>query len=249
MLAGGGGFRDFSVVKDLRESLGGVRADSVLEVGCGDGRVLRQLAEALPGARRLVGVDVDLRVPGEWRGDPRFEWVAAAGHELPFADGEFGLAAIVHVLHHLEPGKIRETLAEMLRVLQPGGALLIYEMYRDGQNEAQLSHVRYHHWVAETDRLRGISHHPTFLRAELMKIIGSLDLDDLKIEDFNEEKEDPLEPQAIDEKMRKIDERLESIRSLPDFDRLAREAEEIKEWIRTHGILEPTRLIALGRKR
>jgi hypothetical protein len=60
--------------------------------------------------------------------------------------------------------------------------------------------------------------------------------------------EDPLEPGASDEKIRKINEHLETLRDLPDFPRLAREAAEIKEWIRTRGILEPTRLIAVGRK-
>ncbi len=41
------------------------------------------------------------------------------------------------------------------------------------------------------------------------------------------EKDDPHEPGAIAEKLEKIAVRLESIRTLSDFDRLSREAEEI----------------------
>jgi SAM-dependent methyltransferase len=239
-------------MKDLAGTLRHCDAKSILEVGCGDGRVLRHLAEAQPGAGRLVGVDVKnpaAHVSADLLADPKFEWITAPGHDLPFEDGSFDLAVIAHVLHHLEPQRIGATLAEMKRVLRPGGVFLIYEMIRDGQSDAQMSHVRYHHWISEIDRLSGVSHNPTFLRSELLGIVGSVGLDDLEIEDFNEEKDDPLEPGEIEEKLAKIDARLESIRTLPepDFERLARQADEIRAWIRTHGIMQPTRLVATGR--
>lgn len=238
-------------MKNLAETLEHCEAESILEVGCGDGSILRHLADAQPRAERLVGVDVkdpSLHVSADLLNKPKFEWITAPGHELPFEDGSFDLVVIAHVLHHLEPHRIDATLAEMLRVLRPGGMFLIYEMFRDGQSDSQISHVRYHHWIAEIDRLTGVSHHPTFQRSELLRIVGSLGLDDLRIEEFNEENDDPLEPGVIEEKFRKIATLLETIRPLPDFDRMNREAEEIRAWIRAHGLMQPTRLIATGRK-
>jgi len=238
-------------MKNLADTLKHCEAKSILEVGCGDGNILRHLAETQPRAERLVGVDVKdptSHVPAALLENPKFEWLTAPGHELPFEDDTFDLVVIAHVLHHLEPRRIDATLAEMLRVLRPGGIFLIYEMFRDHQSDAQMSHVRYHHWIAETDRLSGVSHHPTFQRSELLGIVGSLRLKDLRVEDYNEEKDDSHEAGAIDEKLEKIAARLESIRNLPDFDRLTREAEEIEVWIRAHGIMQPTRLIVTGRK-
>ena len=157
----------FREMKDLKETLNGLSAECVLEIGCGQGDFLKGLADALPSTKMFVGVDIvdpGTTVPAELLDLPEFEWVEAWGHDLSFPDDSFDFVSIAHVLHHLAPDFIDLTLAEMKRVLCPGGTFLIYEMYNDNQTEAQMSHVFYHHWLAEIDRICGVHHYETFTR-------------------------------------------------------------------------------------
>jgi SAM-dependent methyltransferase len=89
--------------------------ESVLDVGCGEGVLTAEWAERL-GDGRVVGVDLDdpkLRVEWAARSRPNLEFRAEDAGSLPFADGEFDMAAAIEVLEHVpEP---EATLAEMAR--------------------------------------------------------------------------------------------------------------------------------------
>ncbi|HWF71877.1 MAG TPA: class I SAM-dependent methyltransferase [Solirubrobacteraceae bacterium] len=90
---------------------------SVLDVGCGEGILTHRWAEQL-GERRVVGIDLeDPKLRAEWatRQRPNLEYLGiAAAERLPFAAGEFDLAAAIEVLEHVPDP--RQTLAEMARV-------------------------------------------------------------------------------------------------------------------------------------
>jgi 2-polyprenyl-3-methyl-5-hydroxy-6-metoxy-1,4-benzoquinol methylase len=89
---------------------------SVLDVGCGEGVLTYRWAEQL-GERRIVGIDLeDPKLRGEWalRQRRNLEFRATPAAELPFASGEFDVAAAIEVLEHLADP--RRTLAEMTRV-------------------------------------------------------------------------------------------------------------------------------------
>ena len=93
-------------------------AQEVLEVGCGTGRLLAQVA-----APRRIGIDVS-------RGMLRH--AAARGlavaradaHALPFGDGKFdAVLAGKGVFRYLEPAR---AFGECARVLRPGGRLVVH---------------------------------------------------------------------------------------------------------------------------
>ncbi|HEY5316876.1 MAG TPA: class I SAM-dependent methyltransferase [Solirubrobacteraceae bacterium] len=89
---------------------------SVLDVGCGEGVLTHRWAEQL-GERRIVGIDLeDPKLRAEWatRQRPNLEYRATPAEDLPFAAGEFDLAAAIEVLEHVPDP--RRTLAEMARV-------------------------------------------------------------------------------------------------------------------------------------
>lgn len=88
-------------------------ARSVLEVGCGEGRLAMQLLMSGPRPDRFVATDLDLGVLDSQL-DPLIETKQASVYELPFEDGAFDLVVGCEVLEHLEEPD--RGLAEMTRV-------------------------------------------------------------------------------------------------------------------------------------
>jgi ubiquinone/menaquinone biosynthesis C-methylase UbiE len=97
---------------------------SILDVGCGEGVLTRRWARRL-GDGRVVGVDLeDPALRAQWAAhpEPNLEYRVSEATALPFADGEFALAAAVEVLEHVPHPE--RTVAEMARVAR-GGHLLV----------------------------------------------------------------------------------------------------------------------------
>ena len=90
--------------------------ESILDVGCGEGILTERWAWAL-GDRPVVGIDLeDSKLQAEWatRQRPNLSFRAMPASDLPFADGEFDLAAAIEVLEHVPDPE--RTVAEMARV-------------------------------------------------------------------------------------------------------------------------------------
>lgn len=97
-----------------------------LDVGCGTGA----LAERLAGAGyEMVGVDPSEGMLSVLRDRaPQIRAVAASGTELPFPSASFDLVLTVATLHHIaDASDVRATVAEMVRVVKPGGRVLIWD--------------------------------------------------------------------------------------------------------------------------
>jgi ubiquinone/menaquinone biosynthesis C-methylase UbiE len=95
-----------------------------LEIGVGTGLVALPLAAAgVP----LVGLDLSApmlaKLVEKAGGRSPFPLVVGDATRLPFADGRFGAAVVRHVLH-LVPAW-REVVAELVRVVAPGGLVLV----------------------------------------------------------------------------------------------------------------------------
>ena len=92
-----------------------------LDVGCGEGRMCRMLqARAIPA----VGIDPTAALLERARAlDPGGDYRAAGAEALPFADEEFDL--VLSCLTLIDIPDFRQALREMVRVLEPGGTLLI----------------------------------------------------------------------------------------------------------------------------
>ncbi|MDD5305869.1 MAG: class I SAM-dependent methyltransferase [Deltaproteobacteria bacterium] len=89
-----------------------------LEVGCGTGLIMRGLEGR---AHRLVGLDLSRGMLREAHARS-FEVVQGTADALPFPDGSFDIVYSFKVLAHVPP--IREAMAEMARVLRPGGRIV-----------------------------------------------------------------------------------------------------------------------------
>lgn len=102
---------------------------SILDVGCATGRLLSSLAEA--GAKRLSGVDLAPRILDVAREKLKSYPVevelrsADVEDSLPWPSESFDVATLTGVLHHLF--RPHDALAEINRVLRPGGRLIIID--------------------------------------------------------------------------------------------------------------------------
>jgi SAM-dependent methyltransferase len=85
-------------------------ADSILEIGCGDGR----LSNELP-ARQLVFADLSFSALRQFR-RPNSNRVQASGNLLPFQDHSFDFVLCSEVLEHLSDDVLGNTLAEIQRL-------------------------------------------------------------------------------------------------------------------------------------
>lgn len=100
--------------------------ERVLDFGCGCGRTLRWLLERYP-ATHFVGADVDGDAI-DWcvRNLPRGEFVTTTPEPpLPFASGSFDLVYCFSVFTHLDEPMQDLWLAEIRRILKPGGIVIL----------------------------------------------------------------------------------------------------------------------------
>lgn len=96
-------------------------AARALDVGCGEGRFCRLLAQA---GVDVVGLDPTSALLAVARArDPRGIYVKGTAERLPFADGAFDL--VVSYLSLIDIPDVAAAIPEMARMLAPGGTLLI----------------------------------------------------------------------------------------------------------------------------
>lgn len=103
----------------------------VLDVGCGNGYVLSRFAAQ--GAR-TTGIDLTQRAVGLSRGRFRLAglpgaFTAGSAEQLPFPDDTFDCVTSMGVLHHTPDTE--GAVAEVFRVLRPGGRLIVMFYHRD----------------------------------------------------------------------------------------------------------------------
>jgi len=107
-------------------------APVVVDVGCGDGALVRHLARR--GAT-AIGVEIGAEPLARARahtpvGDERYEHGGAQA--LPLDDASADAVVFSNSLHHV-PGELLDTaLAEAARVLRPGGLLYVQEPVAEG---------------------------------------------------------------------------------------------------------------------
>src|SRR5439155_25726728 len=93
----------------------------ILDVGCGIGTYVQRFAEL---TAHPYGIDVSLERLRQARAKGLTRVLAAAGERLPFSDRSFDVVVFNEVIEHVADD--RQAIADALRVLRPGGHVVIY---------------------------------------------------------------------------------------------------------------------------
>ena len=98
----------------------GLPSGAGLDLGCGDGKLMRILLDASGASCSLVGVDTDPLETRDAMACGVYQRVhTAPGDRLPEADASFDFVFSNSVLEHID--ELEPVIAEMARVLRPGG--------------------------------------------------------------------------------------------------------------------------------
>jgi SAM-dependent methyltransferase len=119
----------------ILEALKGIARPEILDCGCGTGANMKRLTEF----GRVAGFDISWQGLEFARSYDQRRLVQASVLDMPFTSQAFDLVTAFDMLACLDDEKEAVALAEMYRVLRPGGALLV--------NTAALRFLRGQHAV------------------------------------------------------------------------------------------------------
>ena len=104
-----------AVANAMRDHYGLKSGMSVLDVGCGKGFLLYDLAMAVPGLS-VTGIDISTYALEHAKPEIRECLQVASAEELPFDDADFDLVISVNTLHNLACHELDKALREIERV-------------------------------------------------------------------------------------------------------------------------------------
>lgn len=109
--------------------------DRVLEIGCGTGTVTLMAAERVGESGEAVGIDPSPEMLARARAKlaaaplPQVTFLEGGGDSIPFPDGYFDAVIFFLVIHEMDHRDRIDALREALRVLKPGGHVVIGELH------------------------------------------------------------------------------------------------------------------------
>ena len=120
--AAAGAFEGVRRYGQISRRVAALAPDRMLDVGCGDGRLAREIKQVLPGVA-VHGCDLSVAALNRAEGLDRRYAVDLNVDRLPEPDGSLDLVVASEVIEHvIDPGR---AIAEFHRVLRPGGHVLI----------------------------------------------------------------------------------------------------------------------------
>jgi ubiquinone/menaquinone biosynthesis C-methylase UbiE len=241
--------RTSNITSPIEQLLSTTDAGRVLDIATGNGGFIHLLIGTLKSYSEIIGVDASEQ--GFRSGLQAFEgkqvhFQHMEAECLDFPNASFDTVSISNSLHHMK--NLCKVSSEMLRVLKPGGNLLIAEMVCDNQTKTQMSHVLLHHWWAAIDTANGITHLETFTRKSIVDFCSTLSLSLMNFYEHADLASNPKQKDLMDELDSVIDRYLQKAAGTMDEKNLCDQGEELRKRIRRIGFHSATQLFMIGKK-
>lgn len=157
----------------------------LLDVGCNVGELLMACREFFP-SMRLAGVEINTEALNAARRSlPGTDLRVSGAQDLPFADASFDCLTCIEVLEHIPADLRARSLAELRRVLRPGGRLVLRVPHAGAfafldANNLRFRFPRLYRWLVGQGRRdktyegssAGVVWHHHFTERELMELAG-----------------------------------------------------------------------------
>ena len=141
-------------------NLAGIQpGEQVLDVGCGTGTLAMEVQSRVCRAGRVTGIDpssqqiASARSKAARRNLP-IDFQIGVIEQLPFPDQTFDVVLSTLMMHHLPASLKRQGLAEIARVLKPGGRLVIADFKPKKERQGQAA--RFHAGGSSTQDLAAL---------------------------------------------------------------------------------------------
>jgi ubiquinone/menaquinone biosynthesis C-methylase UbiE len=129
-----------------------IKPQTILEVGCANGRLYRQLRQ-YNYQGNYSGIEMaDYIIQENSQKYPEANWQCATTYNIPFTDSSFDLCFSLYVLEHLVYPE--RALTEMIRVIKPNGRLVLVfpDFVESGKFASQ--HLGFCHTTKASQKLR-----------------------------------------------------------------------------------------------
>ena len=124
------------VIPTFQEYFGLTSSSFVLDVGCGKGFMMHDMAELIPGIT-VKGVDISEYAIENTIEDMKPHVQVANAKALPFEDNSFDVVISINTVHNLEKNKCGMALNEIERVSK-GQSYITVDAYRDEEESARM---------------------------------------------------------------------------------------------------------------
>ena len=232
----------------LSQRLKDLNGGRILDVATGTGEFIKLLGRSFDNFTEGVGIDpTGARIEAAAQdADERLKFEIGDGEKLLFEDGSFDTVAIRHSLHHLE--HIDKVLGEMIRVLKPGGLMIIGEVIQDPATEQPNSHRHLHHWWGKVDQTKGVPHFETFTREQVQDMTRPLKLREEETFEYFEDVSEEEQAEGLKFMLEHSEKVVQQLREAGDQPELAEEGERLIALFREQGYADEKTLVVMGRK-
>lgn len=221
----------------------------VLDVATHQGGFVDILNHYLRSYTQIIGIDINaqaLKKAQNSIGNKQIKFMVMNAERLNFAYNSFDTVSISASLHHLS--NIRQVLAEMRRVLKPGGNFILAEMHQDGQTEAELTTISLHHWAASVDTALGNIHNKTLTRQELLGFVADLGMSRVEYFDQSDSNSDPMDKEMIDHLDNTIASIILKAEKAASYEKLKQQGEMLHQRLHKVGACKEPILVIVAKK-
>jgi len=228
---------------ELGQRLAVLKLGRYLEFGCGDGTFLKYLLNQNTSFKSITAVDIN---PGSVESaksslaDYAIDFIIQETLPLGFDKHHFSCITLSNTLHHLRDKA--SVLAEIKRLVKPGGQIIVTEMISNGLSEPELTYFKLHCLRADIDRSHQIYHDATYASNEIEGMIEDAGLMIRSKAIILNEKSGWVDESEIQSVTVTLDEMIlnESLR--PHYEGLKQKSQRVKDSLQKFGIKRPRQI-------